>query len=122
MKVEQGQLLARLDDTNVQTSLRLAEAQLVSARQSLTETRVRIREAQQELERQKGLLKSKIATQADYDHAEVGAGLCRQIRPAESRCGRGGEGSRPWQQQLDDTIIRAPFAGSSRPRMRNRGK
>ena len=112
MKVEQGQLLARLDDTNVQTSLRLAEAQLVSARQALAETRVRIREAQQELERQKGLLKSKIATQADYDHAEASAlafaaKLDQQqadVTVAERQVGY-------WQQQLDDTLIRAPFAG-----------
>ena len=71
MKVQEGQVLARLDDTNVKTSLRLAEAQLVSATNALAETRVRIREAEQELERQTGLVKNKIATQADYDHAEA---------------------------------------------------
>jgi multidrug resistance efflux pump len=52
MKVQEGQVLARIDDTNVKTSLRLAEAQLVSATNALAETRVRIREADQELERQ----------------------------------------------------------------------
>src|ERR1039457_394273 len=73
MKVQEGQVLARIDDTNVKTSLRLAEAQLVSATNALPETRVRIREADQELERQAGLVKNKIATQADYDHAEATA-------------------------------------------------
>ena len=56
MKVQEGQVLARLDDTNVKTSLRLAEAQLVSATNALAETRVRIREADQELQRQTGLV------------------------------------------------------------------
>jgi len=47
MKVQEGQILARLDDTNIKTSLRLAEAQLVSATNALVETRVRLREAEQ---------------------------------------------------------------------------
>src|SRR5690242_8243166 len=49
MHVQAGQVLARLDDTNVKTSLRLAEAQLDSSRNALAETRIRIREADQEL-------------------------------------------------------------------------
>jgi len=73
MKVREGQVLARLDDSNIKTSLALAEAQLVSARNALEETRVRITEADQELERQRNLVKNKIATQADYDHAEAAA-------------------------------------------------
>src|SRR6267154_2167544 len=44
-KVQEGQILARLDDTNVRASLRLTEAQLDSATKSLEETRVRIKEA-----------------------------------------------------------------------------
>src|SRR6266576_3481231 len=51
MKVQEGQVLARLDDTNVKASLRLAEAQLESARKSQEETRVRIKEAEQDLRR-----------------------------------------------------------------------
>jgi RND family efflux transporter MFP subunit len=111
-KVEEGQVLARLDDTNVKTSLRLAEAQLISAQNTLAETRVRIREAEQELQRQTGLLQNKISTQADYDHAEAAmlafkAKLDQQqadVTVAERQIAY-------WQQQLDDTIIRAPFPG-----------
>src|SRR4026207_2401864 len=40
MKVSEGQVLARLDDTNVKAALRLAEAQLEAANKSLEETRV----------------------------------------------------------------------------------
>lgn len=112
MKVQEGQVLARLDDTNVKASLLLAQAQWVSASNALAETRVRIREADQELERQAGLLKARIATQADYDHAEASAlaykaKLVQQgadVIVAERTVAT-------WQQQLDDTIIRSPFAG-----------
>jgi len=70
-KVQEGQILARLDDTNVKASLGLAEAQLEAARKALAETKVRIKEADQELNRQSDLVKTQIATQADYEHAEA---------------------------------------------------
>jgi RND family efflux transporter MFP subunit len=112
MKVQEGQVLARLDDTNVKTSFFLAQAQLVSARNALAETRVRIREAEQELERQSGLLKANIATQADYDHAEASAlALKAKLEQQQSDVSVGEKQVDYWQQQLDDTIIRAPFAG-----------
>lgn len=112
MKVKEGQVLARLDDTNVRTSLRLAEAQWVSATNMLAETRVRITEAEQELQRQIGLLKNKIATQADYDHAEAAA-LALKARLAQQQADVTVAERQVayWEQQLDDTIIRAPFGG-----------
>jgi RND family efflux transporter MFP subunit len=112
MKVQEGQVLARLDDTNVRASLLLAQAQWVSASNALAETRVRIREADQELERQVGLLKAKIATQADYDHAEASALAYKaKLVQQEADVIVAERTVATWQQQLDDTVIRAPFAG-----------
>ncbi|HLH56430.1 MAG TPA: efflux RND transporter periplasmic adaptor subunit [Verrucomicrobiae bacterium] len=112
MKVQEGQVLARLDDTNVKTSLFLAEAQLVSSSNSLAETRVRIREADQELTRQSGLLKANVAMQSDYDHAEAAAlALKAKLVQQESDITVAERQVEYWRQQLDDTIIRAPFAG-----------
>ena len=112
MRVQEGQTLARIDDTNVKTSLRLAEAQLVSATNALAETRVRIKEADQELERQTGLLKNKIATQADYDHAEAAAlALKARLEQQQADVTVAAKQVAYWEQQLDDTIIRAPFSG-----------
>src|ERR1019366_1564055 len=92
MKVQEGQVLARIDDTNVKTSLRLAEAQLVSATNALAETRVRIR-------------------QADYDHAEASS-LALKARLEQQRADVTVAAKQVayWEQQLDDTIIRAPFS------------
>jgi RND family efflux transporter MFP subunit len=112
MRVKEGQVLARLDDTNVKTSLRLAEAQLVSATNALAETRVRIREADQELARQAGLVKNKIATQADYDHAEATAlALKARLEQQQADVSVAGKQVAYWEQQLDDMIMRAPFSG-----------
>ncbi|HTL58201.1 MAG TPA: efflux RND transporter periplasmic adaptor subunit [Candidatus Limnocylindrales bacterium] len=112
MKVKEGEILARLDDTNVKASLALAEAQLVSARNALAETRVRIREAEQELQRQTDLIKNKIATQADYDHAEAAAlALKAKLDQQQADITVGERQVATWTQQLEDTVIRAPFSG-----------
>ena len=111
-KVQEGQILARLDDTNIKTSLRLAEAQLVSATNALAETRVRVREADQELQRQTGLLKNKIATQADYDHAEAALlALKARLEQQQADVTVAEKQVAYWVQQMDDAIIRSPFTG-----------
>ncbi len=112
MKVKEGQVLARLDDTNVKASLRLAEAQLESAKRTLAETRVRIKEAEQDLRRQSDLVKNKIATQADFDHAEaLVLALNAKLEQQQSDVTVADRQLASWQQQMEDTIIRAPFAG-----------
>jgi len=112
MKVTQGQVLARLDDSNVKLSLHLAEAQLSSATNALGETRVRIKEAEQELQRQTDLMKNKIATQADFDHAEAATlAVKAKLLVQQSDVNVAERQVAAWQQQLEDTIIRAPFAG-----------
>ena len=112
MSVKEGQILARLDDTNVKASLHLARAQWESAQSALEETRVRLKEAEQELQRQTDLARGKVATQADYDHAAAAA-LAYKAR-LEQQQADATVAERTvaiWQQQLEDTIIRAPFAG-----------
>ncbi len=112
MKVKEGQILARLDISNVVASLRLAEAQLNVAKSTLKESQVRLREAELELRRVSDLAKSKIASQADLDHAEaefnsIKARLERQqaeVSVAERQVG-------VWNQQIEDAVIRAPYSG-----------
>jgi len=112
MRVKEGQVLARLDDTNVVASLQLARAQLESARTALAETQVRLTEAEQDLRRQAELIEKNVVARADYDHAEADA-LAYKARLGQ----QGGDVAVAertvaiWQQQLDDTVLRAPFAG-----------
>jgi RND family efflux transporter MFP subunit len=111
-KVQDGQVLARLDDTNVKASLQMARAQLASAKALMAETRVRLKEAAQELQRQTDLTKGQVATKADFDHAEAAA-LAFQARLEQQQADAdvAVRTVEIWQQQLDDTVIRAPFAG-----------
>ena len=112
MKVKEGQVLARLDTSNVVANLRLVEAQLDVAKSTLIETKVRLRETELELRRVSDLARSKIASQADLDHAEAEfnsakARLERQqaeVTVAERQVGL-------WNQQMEDAVIRAPYSG-----------
>jgi RND family efflux transporter MFP subunit len=112
MKVAEGQVLARLDDTNVRASLELAEAQAASARAALGETRVRLHEAEQDLQRQIDLARSRVAPQADLDHAQADdMALRAHLAQQQADLAVAERSVAVWRQQLDDTIIRAPFAG-----------
>jgi RND family efflux transporter MFP subunit len=112
MKVEAGQVLARIDSSNVEKSLHLAEAQLESARKGLEETRANLDQAEREWRRISQLAADKIASPSESDRAQTDvtslkARLERQwadVAVAEREVAL-------WKQQLDDTIIRAPFSG-----------
>ena len=112
MKVTNGQVVARLDDSNVKTSLDVAVAQLASAKAALAETEAQLKDADQEFQRTTELAKQHIASQSDLDLAEsnakaLQAHLAQQkldVVVAERQVAM-------WQQQMDDMIIRAPFDG-----------
>jgi HlyD family secretion protein len=112
MKVKEGQVVARLDDTNVKASLAVAQAQLESAKTTVGETRAQLKQAEAEFQRVIELVKQKIASPSDLDRAEsdaksLQARLARQERDitvAERQAAL-------YQQQLDDMTIRAPFGG-----------
>lgn len=112
MNVESNQVLARLDASNVSASLRLAQAQLASNRSALAETRVRLDEAQRELQRVRQLALDRIASSSDLDRAEaeVKSLEARLIRQAAEVAVAEQEVA-VWEQQLEDTVVRAPFSG-----------
>ncbi|AOS44380.1 Multidrug resistance protein MdtA precursor [Lacunisphaera limnophila] len=112
VRVDAGQILARLDDTNVRGNLELAQAQLAAAQSALEETKVRVIEAERDLRRLATLLQGTVASQADFDRAETAALAARARLAQQATTVTVAERTVAiWQQQLDDTIIRAPFAG-----------
>jgi len=112
MRVDEGQVLARLDSSNVLTTLRLAEAQLGAGRSQLGETQANLAQAERELERLREARENGAASVNELDRAEtlVNSLRARLIRQS-AEVGVGESEVRVWEQQLDDTIIRAPFAG-----------
>ncbi len=112
MAVTNGQLLARLDDSNVRASLAVARAELESTKASVGETRALLRQAELELERTQRLASKGIAPQADLDQAESEAdSLKARLSRQERDVGAAERQIALWQQQVEDMLIRAPFDG-----------
>ncbi|GMU24275.1 MAG: hypothetical protein AMXMBFR13_43500 [Phycisphaerae bacterium] len=112
MKVEADQVLARLDSSNVEKSLRLAEAQLESARKALGETKANLTQAEREVRRIERLLRERAAGQVELDRTETEAkSLAARLERQLAEIAVNEREVALWRQQLDDTIIRAPFAG-----------
>ena len=112
MKVKEGQILARLDDLNLKANFKLAESQVASAKSALAETRARLKQAELEFERAASLVKNNIAPQADLDRAEAEAkALKARLEQQDAGVTVATMELALWHQQLEDTIIRAPFPG-----------
>src|SRR5213595_871488 len=112
MKIEAGQILARIDSSNVEKGLRLTEAQSESARKALDEIKANLEQAERELVRFTQLAANKVASQSDLDRAEAEAKSLRaRLEKQKADIVVSERDVAQWQQQLDDTVIRAPFAG-----------
>jgi RND family efflux transporter MFP subunit len=112
MSVKAGQVLARLDDTNVKAGLEVAQAQWESAKAALDETRAQLKQATQEFQRIGELAKRNIASASDLDKAESDAATLRARLARQQLDVTVAERTiTTWQQQMDDLIIRAPFSG-----------
>jgi HlyD family secretion protein len=98
-RVRQGQVIARIEDSDVKAQLGQAQANLQLGRADLND-------ATQALRRQRSLLDSNLATQESYDAAEARhARVVATIALAQA-------GVDAAQVALENTVIRAPFDGT----------
>lgn len=112
MRVEEGQVLARLDDTQIRTQLALAEAQLAAAETARRETAVRLDEAKLNLRRTRDLSGQGIRSVADLDAAQAGVdSLAARLEAEGSNVEVARREVAVVRQQVEDHAIRAPFAG-----------
>ena len=112
MHVDVGQVLARIDTSNVETTLQLAQAQLEASRSAVGEVEANLAQAERELDRIREANQSGAASPLELERADT------SVRSLKARLARqraeitvGEQEVAVWRQQLDDTIIRAPFAG-----------
>jgi RND family efflux transporter MFP subunit len=112
MLVEEGQVLARLDDANVRAAYELAEAEQVAASSSLRETEALLQEARASFRRTRNLVERQLASEAELDRARALAdSLEAQLARRQADIEVANKHLAVWAEQLDDTIIRAPFDG-----------
>ncbi|MBM3846956.1 MAG: biotin/lipoyl-binding protein, partial [Verrucomicrobia bacterium] len=111
-RVEAGQILARLDDSNIKANHKLAGAQLAASRAALGEAEASLKEASANHRRVEALILEKIETPAGLDRAEAALRIAEaRVATQRANIAAAEQGLAVWTQQLEDTIIRAPFSG-----------
>jgi len=112
MEIHEGQVLARLDDATPRKQLSLAESQLASARRNLTENEVRLKQARLNQERIHRLKEQGISTQSDLDAADAdAASFAARLEVGRQDVEVAERQVVLRRQDVDDTVIRAPFSG-----------
>jgi HlyD family secretion protein len=112
MAVEEGQVLARLDDANIRAAYDLAVAQSESARRGLDETEALLEEARLNFQRLQQLERDQLASTSELDRSRALArSLDAQLERKKADVVVAERSVDIYQRQLDDTVIRAPFAG-----------
>ena len=112
MAVREGQVLARLDDSNPRAALAFAEAQVEAARRNIAENDVRLADARLTLGRRLQLVKERVAAQSEVDQSQADVDSITARIAANREMVRVAERQVAMQQtDLDNTIIRAPFSG-----------
>ena len=110
--VKENQLLATLDDSDVQKALASAKADRDSAAAQIADLQVQLKLAQIQLKRAQDLFEAKVQTQEAVDNAVASvdslkakiALVKQQVAGSEARIAEA-------QQAVDNCTIKAPFAG-----------
>jgi RND family efflux transporter MFP subunit len=111
-RVQEGAVLARLDDTEARAQLVLARAQLAAARSQEGEIRAMLAQTERDYTRQQELYSRQLVPAQALDAALAQRDMLRarlannveQVRVAT-------ESVKVAEVQLDNTVIRAPFSG-----------
>jgi HlyD family secretion protein len=110
--VAQGQLLATLDDSDAQKALASAKADRDSSEAAIADWQVQLRNAQIELHRAEQLQQAGVQTQEQLDNARTNAdSLKAKIDLAKAQVAAAQSRIQEAQQNVDNCVIRAPFAG-----------
>jgi RND family efflux transporter MFP subunit len=110
--VKEGQVIARLDDTNLRAALNAARAQLDYAKSGLAETEVNLKNAKRDYDRQRSLLGGHFVSQSAVDNAQTSMdALAAQLATQHTNVEVAQRNIDVAQRNLDDTVVRAPFAG-----------
>jgi RND family efflux transporter MFP subunit len=111
-RVERDEIIARLDDTNARAAVAQARAELEQSKANLVAAEVALANAQPTFQRnEQQFAKAVISAQtfdtakASYDSARTSLNVAaRAVEVADARLALA-------ERNLDDTIVRAPFAG-----------
>jgi len=121
-RVQKGELLAGLEETDARLALNQARATLDVAQATLNRARVAEEHAGRELERAQNLLRSGGITDRDFQAAEMTARDTRaQVKLAEAQLGQAQQAVAVAQKRLSDCRIVSPINGEVDRKLYNPG-
>lgn len=111
-KVEEGQVIATLDLVDANAQRDLAGAQLAAAKSQVENVQAQLREGEANVKRQENLINKHFVSQAQYDQAVANRdALAAQLATAKDQAHVASEQLRIAGIGVDNTVVRAPFAG-----------
>jgi RND family efflux transporter MFP subunit len=111
-RVEEGAVVARLDDTETKAQVALAEAQLTAAGSQLAELRAQLAQAERDYGRQEELLRRGLVSAQSMDASLAQRDMLRaRLATAQEQVRVAQQSVDVARVQLDNTVIRAPFSG-----------
>jgi RND family efflux transporter MFP subunit len=111
-RVEAGEVMATLDPIDADAQRSLSAAQLSAARSQVSGVQARLREAEANATRLASLVKQQLVSKAQYDQAIAQRdGLRAELLTAQRNAKVASDGLRIADIGVDNTVVRAPFAG-----------
>jgi RND family efflux transporter MFP subunit len=112
MHVHEGQVLATLDDSDLQRALDSAKADREATEAGIADLEVQLKNAEIELHRAQSLQAAGVQSQEALDNARTTAdSLKAKIALTKAQVETAGARIREAQQAVDNCVIRAPFDG-----------
>lgn len=111
--INKGETIVRLDPATEQARTNQAEATLMAAQARLSKTSIGRKDAKTKLERAKGLYTGGIISRQDLEDAEIMLEkAASDVKVSEAELAQAEEALREQRERLDDTEVKAPYAGT----------
>jgi len=112
MRVEQGQVMATLDPVDADAQRALSAAQLEQSRTQVANIQAQLKQAEADARRLHTLVGQQLVSRSQYDQAVAARDALRaQLQAAQRGVGVAGRSLTIADNGVDNTIVRAPFAG-----------
>jgi RND family efflux transporter MFP subunit len=111
-RVEKDQIIARLDDSNARAAYEQAQAQLLQAEANLRASQVAFDDAKPIFKRNEQQMAAGVISAQTFDNARAAYNAAEQDLAVRTRgVALARAGVEVAKRSLDDTVVRAPFAG-----------
>jgi RND family efflux transporter MFP subunit len=112
MRVEEGQVLARLDPIDADAQRTLAASQVSASKSQAESVQAQLVDAEANAKRLSQLVGQQLVSRAQYDQAIAQRDALRaQLATAQRNAQVAGDQLRIAEQGVDNTVVRAPFSG-----------